>query len=115
MHKVGTPPGSDYPDDQEPVDNIPIIDKDTASAVNELINVSFVNYMSELRKADVNNNRLNIDNLDSIISEYLSPFILIGYLPSGEPVELSNVNNKRDEEAIFERMRKTLIRRTNNT
>jgi len=39
MHKVGTPPGSDYPDDQEPVDNIPIIDKDTASAVNELINV----------------------------------------------------------------------------
>lgn len=112
MHKVGTTSGSDYPDDQQPV-NDPIVDKDTASAVNDLINISFVNYMSELRKADVNNNKLNIDNLDSIISEYLSPFILVGYLPNGDPVEVSNINSKRDEEAIFERIRKTLIRRNN--
>ena len=113
MTKHGIDSGSDYPDDQQPV-NIPSTDMGTVSAIDNLINMSFVGYMSELRKADINDYKSSINNLDSIISEYLSPFVLIGYLPNGDPVEISNISNKRDEEAILERIRKTFIRHTNN-
>jgi hypothetical protein len=101
-----------YPPNQRPVP-IPPIDRKTVEGVEKLMELSYLGYMRELRKADMKDDCVNIEKLNAILSEYVGPYLLIGYLPDNEPVEVLYAPTPKDKEAVLERLRKTFIRHMN--
>ncbi len=110
----GPPPpvSENYPPNQRPIP-LPPVDKKTVEGVEKLIELSYLGYMRELRKADMKDDCVNIEHLNTILSEYVGPYMLIGYLPDNEPVEIMYAPTPKDREAVLERLRKTFIRHMN--
>lgn len=90
-------------------DALPIsgIDKNSAKKVDDLIELSFLSYIKELKKKEEKDDDKSMVHLHNILSEYLGPYMLIGYLPTNEPVEVVYAPSTKDKEAIIERLRKT--------
>lgn len=110
-----TPPvqsQDNYPENQKPLP-MPEVDKKTVESVEKLMEISYLGYMRELRKSDMKDNSINLDHLSSMLSEYVGPYMLLGYLPDGEPLEIMYAPQAKDREAMLERLRKTFVRHMN--
>lgn len=108
-----TQPSADsYPANQQAL-NMPDVDKKTVEGVEKLMELSYLGYLRELRKTDLKDNVQNIERLNAILSEYVGPYMLIGYLPDNEPIEIMYAPTAKDKEAVIERLRKTFIRHMN--
>jgi len=107
-----TPLAPDYPQTQDALP-MPPVDKKVVEQVERLIETSYLEYIKELKKRDIKESVDSIHHLNSILSEYLGPYMLIGYMPDSEPIEVLYAPSVKDKEAILERLRKTFIRHMN--
>jgi hypothetical protein len=102
----------EYPESEGP---LPIpCDKDTAKKVGNVIQLSYLDYLKQLDRASNKDNAECMTHLHNILSEFLGPYMLIGYLPDDEPIEIISANSQKDKEAVFERLRKTFMRHASN-
>lgn len=101
---------NDIPDNQQPLP-LPINDKKTVSDISKFIELSYIEYLKEISKSDSADTNKSVLHLGNMISEFATPFMLIGYLPNGEPIEITYAVTARDKEALFERLRKTFFHR----
>lgn len=104
----------DYPQEQSALPLPPTAeDKKVINGVEKLMELSFLTYLKELKTQDRKNDIEAIQHLNTIISEYMGPYLLIGYSPDNEPVEVLYAPTSKDKEALLERMRRTIIRHLN--
>lgn len=104
-------PKANYPQEQTALPIPPTAeDKKIIGGVEKLMELSFMSYMKELKNADKRDDAESISKLNSIISEFMGPYMLIGYLPDNEPIEIFYAPSSKDKEAILERLRRTFIR-----
>ena len=88
--------------------------KQDKKQVEELIRSAMQDFL--VRKSGLNLEKTkNLQNLVSLISEYLSAFIIIGYDVSGESVNLVHATNQMDADALSAAINKFLIHSTSNT
>lgn len=67
-----------------------------------------------VRKSGLNSEKTkNLNNLVTLISEYLSAFIIIGYDISGESVNLVHATNQMDADALSAAINKFILNSIN--
>lgn len=93
---------------------IPDIDRETVKEVGNLVETSYLQYMALLQRRDTKDKQDSLVHLNNLLSEYLGPYILIGYSPDDEPIEVLSAKSSKDREAVMERLRKTFIRHMNS-
>jgi hypothetical protein len=86
------------------------MDAKTNREVEKVVQLSFLDYLKALNKAYDKDTSMNVIQLHNILSEYLGPYILIGYSPNDEPIEMFGAQTTKEKEALLERLRKTFIR-----
>jgi len=70
-------------------------------------------YKEEIIKAKKRGEK-EFGHLNSIIEEYLSCFVLVGFTLQGEKICIFNANNQRDEGALVDHLRSTFNEIANN-
>ena len=69
-----------------------------------------------IRKSGTNMEKAkNVNNLISLITEYLSAFIIIGYDVSGQPVNIVHATNQMDADALSAAINKFIIHSINGS
>ena len=96
------------PESQSPLP-IPCDDK-TAKGVSKVIQLSFLDYMQQLEKEGIKDTHRSLAHLSNILQEFLGPYMLVGYLPDGSPVEMFSAKTIADQEAMHERIRRVVTR-----
>lgn len=88
--------------------------KQDKKQVEDLIKSAMQDFL--IRKSGLNLEKTkNLQNLVSLISEYLSAFVIIGYDVSGESVNLVHATNQMDADALSAAINKFLIHSTSST
>jgi len=81
--------------------------------IEDLLKSSLQDFL--LRKSTIGSEKAkNVQNLVSLITEYLSAFIVIGYDVSGEPVNLIHATNQMDADALSAAINKFIIHSIQN-
>ena len=88
--------------------------KQDKKQVEDLIKSAMQDFL--IRKSGLNLEKTkNLQNLVSLVSEYLSAFVIIGYDVSGESVNLVHATNQMDADALSAAINKFLIHSTSST
>lgn len=67
--------------------------------IEDLLKSAMQDYLAFQTSAKVERSK-SVASLISIISEYLSPFIVIGYNVNGEPINAIHATNQKDADAL---------------
>lgn len=92
----------------------PKILKTDKKQIEDLLKSSLQDFL--LRKSNLNQEKAkNVNSLVSLITEYLSAFIIIGYDVSGDPVNIIHATNQMDADALSAAINKFIINSINST
>lgn len=95
-------------DKNEMNDKHPKFLKADKKQVEDLLKSSLQDFL--LRKSAIGHEKAkNVNSLVSLITEYLSAFIIIGYDVSGEPVNIIHATNQMDADALSAAINKFII------
>jgi hypothetical protein len=88
-------------------DDVPMFELDK-TAVNQLLSQVFLRYKNEV-SLDKKIKHKEITQLSIMAEEYLSSFVLLGFSLQNEKVVVFNVPTAKDEAAIMDLLRNTMI------
>lgn len=82
--------------------------------IEDLLKSSLQEFL--IRKSGANMEKAkNVNNLISLITEYLSAFIIIGYDVAGQPVNIVHATNQMDADALSAAINKFIIHSINGS
>lgn len=82
---------------------------DSVSNVESTLNLAFNKYKTVANEEFVEINS-NIDNLQNMVTEYLTDFMIIGHTILGQRVVIRFAKNSKDYDALADLTKKTIIR-----
>jgi hypothetical protein len=84
-----------------------ILPEKQLAQVEEVIKNAFLRFAdaAQLKQYKVK----DLEHLDSIVSEFLKAFIVLGYDLNGEKVFIMHATNPQDKDALVEHLRTTLL------
>lgn len=86
--------------------------KNEKKNIEDMLKNVMKEHLSYQSQAKIENTK-NMQNLQGIISEYLSPFILIGYDITGKPVNLIHAKSQMDADALSASLNRFLFNHVN--
>jgi len=89
-------------------DKVPKITSYDKKVIEDMLKSSLQEFL--VRKSGSNMEKIkDVNNLISLITEYLSAFIIIGYDVSGQPVNIVHATNQMDADALSAAINKFII------
>lgn len=82
--------------------------------IEELLKSAMQDYLSHQSHAKIERSK-SMASLISIISEYLSAFIIIGYNVNGEPINAIHASNQKDADALSAAINRFIINTISNS
>ena len=79
--------------------------------VSELIRAAFVQYQEDVEKQKFNQKGADLEFIDTMLSEHIGPYMLIGFNLNNEPIEIFSAKNTMEALAISEHFKRVFTER----
>jgi len=84
------------------------VNPETAHELDKILKAALNNYLAS-QASEYKNKTKDIETMKVIIEEFLNSYILLGYLPSGEPVSIISAHNQQEADSLSALLNKFLL------
>lgn len=80
--------------------------------VNKAFSAAVLQFQQQVEQERTKQKYADLETIDSILSEHMGPYILIGFNLNNEPIQIFNANNELESCALSDHFKKVFIERT---
>ena len=80
--------------------------------IDDTIFESNIQYEQQVEQMRTDQQLLDLETIDTILSEHVGPFILIGFDLNNEPIEIFHANSALEACALSDHFKKVFVERT---
>lgn len=81
--------------------------------IQEMISLAQLEF-SKIKTSIVKGKKKEIDTLETVVKEFMGPFMLMGYDLNDNPIEMVSANSPAEYDALLERLRRVVVKINQN-
>ncbi len=81
--------------------------------IQEMISLAQLEF-SKIKTSIVKEKKKEIDTLETVVKEFMGPFMLMGYDLNDNPIEMVSANSPAEYDALLERLRRVVVKINQN-
>lgn len=90
----------------------PKLTAEQQAEVDKAVQLAVLQFHEQVEQQRTVQNHADLEMLDTMLSEHIGPYILIGFNLNNEPIEIFNAGNALEAGALADHFKKVFIERT---